>query len=349
MFLQHTTLRTWMLGFTLLFGLWACDPNSSDPDPVPTLTQGVFITNEGGFMKNNASLSYYDLTTEQVSQDVYQAANGSNLGDILQSMTLFNDRAYLVVNNSGKVEVAAAESLDSLGTITGLTSPRYLAAVSDTKAYCTDLFAGWVWVLNLATLQKVDSIAAPGQSEGLIVLDDEAFVTRPGAEYVYVINTTTDAVVDSVNVGEGANSVQRDANGKLWVACGFYYDNYTKKDGRLVRFDPATRQVEQRFDVPDGYLSSLQRNGAGDTLYYMNGGDVFRTPIVATALTTEPLIAAGNRTIYGLGVDPTRGEIYVSDAADYVQRGTVYRYDAQGNQLDSFQAGIIPGSFVFRE
>ena len=51
---------------------------------------------------------------------------------------------------------------------------------------------------------------------------------------------------------------------------------------------------------------------------------------------------------YGLTINPVNGEIYVSDAVDYVQSGTVLRYSQDGELLDTFNVGINPGSFCWR-
>ena len=37
-----------------------------------------------------------------------------------------------------------------------------------------------------------------------------------------------------------------------------------------------------------------------------------------------------------------------SDAVDYVQDGTVYRYTRAGVFVDSFRVGITPGAFCFK-
>eukprot|EP01034_Spumella_vulgaris_P009002 gene9002-11428_t len=42
---------------------------------------------------------------DSLKTDIFQSVNGAPLGDILQSMTYINDRAYIVVNNSGKIEI----------------------------------------------------------------------------------------------------------------------------------------------------------------------------------------------------------------------------------------------------
>ena len=66
------------------------------------------------------------------------------------------------------------------------------------------------------------------------------------------------------------------------------------------------------------------------------------------ALPGSPFVTANGRNLYGMGIEPNSGVVYVSDAIDYVQRGTVYRYREDGSLINSFQAGIIPGEFCFQ-
>ena len=73
---------------------------------------------------------------------------------------------------------------------------------------------------------------------------------------------------------------------------------------------------------------------------------VYEFGILDTSLSTSPIIA---RSFYGLGYDPVLNEIYGSDAVDFVQQGWVYRYASTGSVIDSFQVGIIPGSFAFQQ
>jgi len=41
-------------------------------------------------------------------------------------------------------------------------------------------------------------------------------------------------------------------------------------------------------------------------------------------------------------------EVYVADAIDYVQDGVILRYSPEGELLDEFYVGIIPGAFCWR-
>ena len=66
-------------------------------------------------------------------------------------------------------------------------------------------------------------------------------------------------------------------------------------------------------------------------------------------LPVESFIAAdAGQMYYGLGVEPVTGDVYVSDAIDYMQKGRVLRYSKSGVKLDSFTADIIPGAFCFK-
>ena len=49
-----------------------------------------------------------------------------------------------------------------------------------------------------------------------------------------------------------------------------------------------------------------------------------------------------------LGLDPSNGDVYVADAIDYQQQGQILRYSQDGELLDSFYVGIIPGAFCWK-
>lgn len=47
-------------------------------------------------------------------------------------------------------------------------------------------------------------------------------------------------------------------------------------------------------------------------------------------------------------VSPKNGDVYVADAIDYQQQGMIYRYTEDGELVDEFYVGIIPGAFCWK-
>lgn len=318
-------------------------PERPTEQPTVVGTQGgVYITNEGNFGFGNAKVSFYDIASGNVVEDLYAPANGVALGDVCQSIRLFNNKAYVVVNNSNKVEVVDPSTFVVTATITGFNSPRYFLPVSNSKAYVTDLYANSIAVVDLNSNTITGSIPCRGWTEELVLAYGKAFVTNKSRNKVYVIDTATDQLSDSIVVGPGGNSIVSDANGKLWVLC-------SGGTPTLFRIDPATHQVEQSFPFPSGSDSPwrLSINSSNNMLYYLND-DVFRMSISASDLPTSPFIAVDGRNFYGIGIEPNSGVVYVADAIDHVQRGKVYRYASDGTLINSFQAGIGPGGFCFQ-
>jgi len=304
---------------------------------------GVYITNEGNYTWGNASVSYYNFSDQQVTIDAFKASNNRSLGDVCQSMSVINGKAYIVVNNSYKIEIVTPDSLKSLGVISGLTSPRYILPVSENKAYVTDYKRNAISVIDLLSNTLVKEIPCKGWTEELVLAANKVFVTNVRKQYLYVVDPLNDHIEDSIKIGLNAYSVKTDKNNNVWVLAG--------KNGSVAatlhRINPVNNAIEQTFTFrTSDNPSTLKINGTGDTLYYLNKG-VCRLSIDDPTLPESTLIPQGSRLFYGLGIDPASGIIYVSDAIDYVQQGWVYRYLSDGTELNSFKVGITPGDFCF--
>ncbi|MDZ7615126.1 MAG: hypothetical protein U5K51_16615 [Flavobacteriaceae bacterium] len=65
-----------------------------------------------------------------VSNDVFKTENNADLGNIVQSMHLAGDKAYIVVNNSNKVVVADRNTMKTITEMKGINveSPRYFVS-----------------------------------------------------------------------------------------------------------------------------------------------------------------------------------------------------------------------------
>lgn len=103
-----------------IFLVSACEKEPEVPTPsiVSSFTNGVFILNEGAFGAGNSGISFYSKNENSLIPDLYQQANNLPLGDVLQSMTIFGQKAYLCVNNSQKIEVVSLADFQKKSSIT---------------------------------------------------------------------------------------------------------------------------------------------------------------------------------------------------------------------------------------
>ena len=338
--------------------LWT---SGQDPERIPV--SGLFIINEGNFMYGNASLSFYDPAGEEVLNDLFFEINGIPLGDVAQSITIRDSLAYVVMNNSGKIQVININTFEFVGKITGLTSPRHIHFVDSSKAYVSDLYAMAISIVDPGTLEITGQIPVSNHQSGFYQHATEQMVQYDRFVFtncwsfdnqLLVIDSKTDKLVDSIQVLKQPVAMVMDRFNKIWTITdgGFKGSPYGYEAPGLLRINAVTREVEKvfRFSLGD-HPTDIALNGSGDTLYFING-DVFRMPVLSDMAPRIFFESHYDENDIGgfstLGVDPYTSEIYVADAADYIQTGKVYRIAPDGYPIDTFRVGIVPGSMVFK-
>ena len=342
-----------LLLLALIIIISGCSKNNPDPIIIGNYENGYFITNEGNFGSANGSISYVD-EYGSVTNDVFLSNNSFPLGDVVQSMNIINDNAYIVVNYSSKIEVASFDSMIHITTI-NLSEPRYIEQVSENKAYITYWGINGVQVLDLANNTITSTISCGVGPEGIAVNNGFAYICNAGGlsvdNTVSVIDINTDQVVNTITVGDKPASIVIDANDAVWVLSGGYtkYDPndwsiISQTQGSLVKI--VNNSIELNLTFPVGNNpSDLIIDDSGSSLYFSDGSwakAVYSMSIYDTELPSAPLI---DRNFYSLGYND--GYIYASDAVDYVQQGWSYRYTNSGSVVDSVQVGIIPGGYCF--
>ncbi|MCK9611494.1 MAG: hypothetical protein PHR81_06140 [Bacteroidales bacterium] len=325
----------------------SCKKNTP-PDDIPDISagKGVFIVNEGNFQWSNASVSYYNFDDGSFSEDIFKQANNRPLGDVAQSMYVFNGKGYIVVNNSNKIEIVNIVDFTSAGVITGLNSPRYFLPINTSKAYVSELYSKCIHIIDLNSNTKTASIPCTGSSEEMIFADEQVVVTNTRTNYIYLINSNNDIITDSIMVGFASNSLAKDKNGKLWVMCAGDEINSIKASLHCVNLQ--TKEVEKNFDlnVSLNIWDKMRMNNTKDTIYYMCNG-VYKMSIDASTLPASPFISQGNCLFLGIAVNPNNNNIAVADAVDYIQKGKVYYYSSNGSLLTTINSGVIPVDFYF--
>ena len=328
-----------------------------DGESFATSGAGLFVINEGNFQYGNASLSYYNPATKTVENEVFYRANAMKLGDVAQSMTLYGDTGWIVVNNSHVIFAIDPTTFKEKGRIENLTSPRYIHFLSDEKAYVTQLWDNRIFIVNPKRYEITGYIECPamtmesGSTEQMVQWGKYVFVNCWSYQNrILKIDTTTDKVVAELEVGIQPTSLVVDCYGKLWtITDGGYEDSpYGYEAPSLYRIDAETFTIEKQFRFAKGDApSEVQLNGRGDKLYWINN-DVWAMDVTADRIPVKPFIPYSDTLYYGLTIDPRSGEVYVADAIDYVQAGKIYRYSEQGERLDEFYAGITPGAFCWK-
>ena len=305
--------------------------------------EGVFIINEGNFGWGNAEVSYYRFSDKMVFHNLFSSANDRPLGDVAQSMTIINGRGYIVVNNSGKIEVVNTSDFSSVGTINGFTSPRYCLRSGTQKMYVSDLYADEISIVDLSSNTITGTIPFAGWSEQMVNANQKVYIGNNQSAEIIIVDPSSNMVTDTIITSNYCNSMVTDKNGKIWALCA----GMTGANAVLHCIDPLSDSIAASVVFPAGQSPwRLKINGSGDQLYYLNNG-VYSFPVTSVSLSPSPIVPAGTSVFYSLGIDPSTNDIYIGDAIDYVQNGIVYCYDMNGVLKDQFAAGIIPGDFVF--
>ncbi len=314
---------------------------------------GILVLHEGNFFGGNASVSFITEDLSTTTNTIFNEVNDTALGDVGQSMAFNNDLAYIVVNNSQKIEVVNRYTFESVATIDGgLLNPRFMAFANG-KGYVTNWGDGtdaeddFVAVINLESFSVEDTYAVPEGPEAILANEEFVYVAHQGGfgqnNIVTVINANTNTIASSITVADRPNSMQF-SDGALWVLSGgnpSWTGNETP--GQLDKIDTTTNTVEVTFSFAQtehpGFLSV-----DGDDLYYLMDGNVFNLTISDTVLPTTAAIAGV--AFYDMTVN--NGKLYGVDAKDFASNGTLEVYDLTTNTLDaSLEVSIIPGGIYF--
>jgi len=335
--------------FTLILVLFVFSSCQKEKIVEPVLPQGekigVLVSNEGNFNWGNASLSLIEPQEKKIYNNVFYNANNTPLGDVLQSIYVQNNFAYLVVNNSQKIVKISLKDFKELAEYSGLTSPRYMV-IHNNKAFVSDLYANAVSVVNLNNPGEnsvIKQINVNGWTEEMDTNFNYLYVAGVSTNQVYVINMTNNLLVDSIPTSNAPMSVKFDKEGYLWVYCGdFESETYT-----LQRIDIATKEPVLKIELPANntqYATKMTINADKNKIYLIYNG--IKCMGINDTTLSNFISNSSIQTPYGIGIDKD-GNIYIADAKDFVSEGNIYVYNKMGQFLSKYQAGIIPGSFAF--
>ena len=341
----------------LLLVLASCHKDdTSTPVTPPVVTTGLYVLDEGAIGHNNTTVTYYDFSTGIASTDFFASVNGFKLGDTGSDIIVYGSKLYIVMNVSSYIEVADAvtgKHIDSISIKDGSTSrqPRY--AVGYKNKLLVSSYDGTVAVIDTTSLAVEKFIKVGSNPEQLVVSGDKLFVANSGGlnfpDYdstVSVIDLTSFTEKKKIVVGINPVKMAADANGNVFVVAA---GNYNDVASKVVQVDANTEIVKKSIDS-NVYLIRV----SGDKLYATGGYGIDQKVIV---FNTNDLSVSKNNFItdgtvitatYGLNIDDETGDVYITDAKDYVSPGEVFCFDKTGTKKFSFSVtpGINPDKVV---
>ncbi|MBU2916269.1 YncE family protein [Reichenbachiella agariperforans] len=329
---------------------------------------GLFIVNEGAFGNGNASLSYFDKVTSTVTNDFFYKQTNKSLGDQAQSMTIFNHKGYVIVQNSNKVEILNINNGKSIGQLTskeGLYSPRYFLGINASKGYVSDWGAdgstGTIKVIDLTTNTVTKTISTGSGTNQLVLVGNHVFAANSGGwsndNSVVVIDADTDEIIETITVGDNPSTLVVDEDNDVWTTgagqtvynADWSLNTEESTPAFLAKIDHEDFEVALKIDAPSVGMgpAGLKVDSNGSTLVFKYDGAIFSTDTETVSSTDDFTKIIETDFIYGLSIDASENHIILGIAPDYTNPGSIKRYDITGSFIDEHTVGIGPNGIAY--
>lgn len=330
-----------IIASAFLFASCSNDDDNNNDAPLGVYDNGVLILNEGNFGTPNASVSYISNDLATFQNDIFKLVNTpAVLGDVAQSLSFKDEKAFIVINNSNEVEVVNRYTFKSLGTITEkLENPRYSVVLND-KLYVTNAISKAVTVYDAKTFAYIASIPVGKTVEKIVTANGKLYVTNAAygsGKEVTVINASNNTISKTLILEDGINSIEEN-NGNVYVLAG------NSTGSKLYKINSST---DNSTSIESTTLKgALNMDIDGDKIYYTKGTGVYAINLNATTFSDTALFSVKDSswsTFYGFGV--IDGNIYSGDANGFTADGTVTVYSSTGSVLKTLTVGIGPNGF----
>lgn len=328
-------------GFVLFFSL-SCTSEYEETITEISYQNGYFITNEGNYGQPNAEVSFITKDLNLLQNDIYKANNNNeNLGDVLQTMVVSGDKAFLLLNNSNKIQVVNRYTFKKIGTITSeINQPRYMAAANNMLYVSNDQYLGakYVSVYKTSDLSFVKKITFSDTAERVVSAGGNIFVqnaTYGFGNTLTKINTTTNEIDGTpIPVPNGNINKTIAYNNNVYVIAEGTANSY------LYEISPAgtiTKNITLT-NIPNA--TNLQIDGG--KFFFSSANKIYSMDLNATAAPTAPIITAvdGGQyyTLYGFNV--MDGRIFTSDVKGFSQASEMNVYTTSGTLIKKFTVGM---------
>ena len=329
---------------------------------------GFYLLNEGQWGANNSTLDYFDVKTGIYSSNIYAERNPNvikELGDTGNDLKIYNGRLYAVMNGSHKVEIMTADSAKHIAEV-DIPNGRFICFDGNYAYVSSYVGASWgngevlgaVYKLDTQTATVVDSVLVGYQPEELAVVDSTLYVTNSGGLHtgydntVSVIDLDHFTVTGEITVGINPFRVKADNKGHLYVSS---QGNYFDIPANLYVIDTQSNHVVDTLNIGASDFCIV-----GDTAYaysseWSNTTNAYTYTYHTIDLNTREVSPATFVTdgtpitsLYGMAVNPDTKEVYLTDAGDYTNSGTIFCFNPDGTLKWKADTGVSPAHFALK-
>ena len=333
---------------------------------------GMYLLNEGNMGSNKATIDYLDFCNGCYIRNIYGERNPNvikELGDVGNDIQIYGNRLYAVINCSHKVEVMDAHTCRRIGQV-DIPNCRYICFHAG-KAYISSYVGpvsidpnaqlGAVFEVDTATLEITRKVTVGYQPEELVVYNEHIYVVNSGGYRAPDYDSTMSVIslkdfrqVQKIPVCLNPHRLRKDQYNQLWITSR---GDYKDVQPQLICFSPATNSQLSIANAP----AASEMVIVGDSMYYY--GSHWNEQTMSNTITygvlniqypisnIRPLITDGTekniKIPYGIQVNPYNGDIYVTDAKNYVSSGQLHCYSREGKRKWSVRTGDIPAHMCF--
>lgn len=337
---------------------------------------GMYLLNEGNMGSNKCTLDYLDFVQGYYVRNLYAERNPhviKELGDVGNDIRVYGSKLYVVVNCSNKMEVLDARTGVRISQV-DIPNCRYVnfyrghayvsSYVGPVQLNNPNAVKGAVYKVDTLTLKVVDKCTVGYQPEELEVLGEYLYVANSGGYMAPNYDNTVSVIefegfrqMQKIPAGINLHRVKADSHGRLWVTSRGDYETISsnlyvlqKKKGRNEM------EVTDTLNIPCSNFCI-----SGDSLYYYStewNNFTQQNTITYGIINTETLQRVSNSFItdgtqaditipYGISIHPDTGDIYITDAKNYVSSGVLHCYSKGGKHKWSVRTGDIPAHMCF--
>lgn len=336
--MKISKLLSALFAATLLFTT-SCrtDDPIDEPQPKGAYENGIFLSNEGNFGSPTATVSFIsnDLSVEN---KIYSANNdGAALGDVLQNIGVNGDNAYLILNNSNKIEIVNRYTFKKVATVSDQVSqPRYIAFTGN-NFYVTNSSGSskFVNVYNSTTNAFVKKIDLTSSGERIVEASGKIFVQNASfgsGNKITIINPTSNTVEKEVTVPNGNIKKTISTGGNVYTIASTSTDSY------IYKLSP-TGAISSTITLT-GIANGNNLEIDGTKFFFSSGAKVYSMDLSSTVIPTTPVLTLTDNSwsaLYGFSV--IDGKIYISNANGFTADSTVEIYSTAGTLLKTVTAG----------